>query len=398
MNSNGNNSNNNKKGNDMNIKDINENTIEVILHNKTVKVEDHSRTHHMGLDIYYIETVAWLIEGQWTIFDNKDWSGYTTLRRNAEAITGSSDYNWLYICAHAALHGYTGVEKSTYVDALLYAGVHGDVEAMGQFNGLAAVGQAAINARQAEVAATPSDCEYRARLIAEAGLSEAGTEALYLVHGTSHDLPYDENGNILLRPASDWGVRWEDKDQEVYLRNTLHFTLNGAVPETVDMFNHWEGDEYNFIIVPLQTVLDANPGTLGNLAAFDTWFTPQKGRSLVIPAGTFDVVKREDVGKVLVSKGVRVVRINDTHSDDMMDTFVRNVAAKLGVRANRLHTYEAEGFSESIRQGGDEVRPYWMAQTGSMPRIAALRSYDHDRFSGHHLTSEPKDPNMRRFM
>jgi hypothetical protein len=64
-------------------------------------------------------------------------------------------------------------------------------------------------------------------------------------------------------------------------RESLHFTQNSRVAEA-PLAGSW-ADNRNFTLARLNDVIEANPGSLGNLNPADTFFFPRPGSPLVLP-------------------------------------------------------------------------------------------------------------------
>lgn len=267
-------------------KGINMNTTTTIINYNDVIIEE--------ADGYNIVARVWDIDGENVIFNCVKHQGYTTVNRNAEAITGDKNYNEAYMFASYGspkVSAYSNHE-GTYVDALLYAGVRGNAEAMSEFNALADTGKAL-----AEEHLVLSD-EYNLTKwddIESDFIGPLNIDKLYLVHVTKYDVNelIDDEGNLIIRPSGDYKnmVEWANYGEGYFQRHSIHFTINHAVTTAkVAGITVGEWDEGTAIIVPLRAVLEANPGTLESLSANDTWFVPNVGEGLVIPAGKYHLI------------------------------------------------------------------------------------------------------------
>jgi len=285
------------------------------------------------------------------------------------------------------------------VAALLYSASRGDVEAMQELERLASVArEKMIQERKKEklnllsfMGDDPQDFNWKydgADYLVNAGSAAngeaifrpAGIDDLFLVHQTSYQPTFDEGGNIVLRPVSEYSPIDRNTGKpmidpitgrlvDVVQRETIHFALNHlAQPHemrTVD------GDTY-VIIVPLRDVLDANPGSLDNLYAVDTYLTPKPGEPLVIPmksgkvvnlaadnSNSSDVVKAlGDVGRQHNGSDTYETRIFPGGRHYSADAVDRRVAylAKVEVPEN-YPEYEG-GVSVGIHQG----QPNWFIE------------------------------------
>lgn len=205
------------------------------------------------------------------------------------------------------------------VSALTYAASRGDNIAMQELQRLADVGKQGMNAaRLAESERILSfhknwsdpnywDQKYPVQVklgTAKDGRTEIkrlmGIDDMFLVHQTDYAPTFDPNGNIILKPTGDYapidpatGKPMIDKVSGKPVanndRDNVHFTINHLV-EGHMWRNSPMGESY-VIVVPLRDVLNANPGSLDNLYAVDTFLTPKPGEGLVIPMRSGRVVQ-----------------------------------------------------------------------------------------------------------
>ena len=235
----------------------------------------------------------------------------------------------------------------TYVDALLYAMTKGDMIAASEFYKLATQGKKIKNARLKKP--SPTAFEDGLANLSEESLMEMKRlkidkykpEDLYLVHETAYKPQIDKFGNAIIKPTSEFTTdpsRWRkisDNAKErmrakglddlpadeyskyydemyqtiveqyrndgipmigdkylsrskSYYRDQIHFAVNHLVT------GHYQRESLSqgyVLIANLMETLKANPGSLGNLMAVDTWLTPKPGQGLKFPAGSFDVLK-----------------------------------------------------------------------------------------------------------
>lgn len=222
--------------------------------------------------------------------------------------------------AHQGLVFEQGNKKNIgQVSALTYAASRGDNIAMQELQRLADVGKQGMEAaRRAETErilsfnknwSNPDYWNQKSNVQIKLGTAKdgytqikrpMGIDDMFLVHQTNYAPTFDANGNIILKPAGDHapidpatGKPMVDKISGKPVanldRDNLHFTLNHLV-EGHMWRNSPTGESY-VIIVPLRDVLDANPGSLDNLYAIDTFLTPKPGEGLVIPMQSGRVVQ-----------------------------------------------------------------------------------------------------------
>lgn len=120
-----------------------------------------------------------------------------------------------------------------------------------------------------------------------------------MVHQTSFEPTIDADGNLVLKPAEDFDyvdpvtgeVALNPETGEPYeiYRGSVHFSLNhlveGHIYRPTPRTGTWA------VIIPAQSMIESNPGSLENLYAVDTFLTPPPGQGLKIPAGQFKIVK-----------------------------------------------------------------------------------------------------------
>lgn len=205
------------------------------------------------------------------------------------------------------------------VSALTYAASRGDNIAMQELQRLANVGKQAMEAaRLAESErilsfhkdwSNPNFWDNKPTVQVKLGTAKdgyteikrpMGIDDMFLVHQTDYAPTFDANGNIILKPTGDYAPidpatgkqtidKISGKPVANYDRDNLHFTINHLV-EGHMWRNSPTGQSY-VIVVPLRDVLDANPGSLDNLYAIDTFLTPKPGQGLVIPMQSGRVVQ-----------------------------------------------------------------------------------------------------------
>ena len=212
-----------------------------------------------------------------------------------------------------------GTKNIGQVSALTYAASRGDNIAMQELQRLADVGKQGMEAaRRAETErilsfhkdwSDPNYWNQKSTVQIKLGTAKdgyteikrpMGIDDMFLVHQTDYAPTFDANGNIILKPTGDYAPidpvtgqpmvdKISGKPVANYDRDNVHFTLNHLV-EGHMWRNSPTGESY-VIIVPLRDVLDANPGSLDNLYAIDTFLTPKPGEGLVIPMRSGRVVQ-----------------------------------------------------------------------------------------------------------
>ena len=136
--------------------------------------------------------------------------------------------------------------------------------------------------------------EYTARVI--------DTRDLFAVHQTSYKPTIDENGNLILRPTEDFGDNRRDDSTGPmrYHRGSIHFSLNHLVQGHMDRKSP-TGESYA-IITGINSILENNPDSLDNLFGVDTVMTPKPGEGLVMPRGTYRVVRLPSAADMGIEK------------------------------------------------------------------------------------------------
>jgi hypothetical protein len=213
---------------------------------------------------------------------------------------------WAY--AKAALYDSNPNKQNnskSEVDALLYAGSRGDDASLTRFEELAELGKKEVekikNQRRDETMQTEPwkfNEERLEKKIADGLVSEEDQKAaerilggsiddLYVVHQTEYAFPIDDEGNIALKPASAYPTTLEDGREIFVPRHTIHTALNHVVDPIEE--RPWPPNSH-IAIIPLRALLDANPGSIDNILAEDTFFTPEAGGVLKFPAGSYKTI------------------------------------------------------------------------------------------------------------
>ena len=188
---------------------------------------------------------------------------FEAMRMNPLSV-GSDDLMGDYISAVVAARR-AGV-PTTDIDALLYLMRGGDSGASELFQGVARSGERApfLRART-----SPS------------------FDDIVLAHSSAAPARRDAAGNVLLRAGGDYRTNpfipagSESRSAYYPWRSSVHFTQNSRVAEA-PLAGSWANNR-NFTLARLNDVIEANPGSLGNLNPADTFFFPQQGRPLVLP-------------------------------------------------------------------------------------------------------------------
>lgn len=249
-----------------------------------------------------------------------------------------------WIAARAARYESSGDQASTYVDALLYAGMRGDADSMLEFEDLAKKGELLIEEKRRMLTdgqgLSPAQIKYFQASADEKGIGNLSIDDLYVVHETTYDIVKDEAGNVLLRPAGDYGyIPTEDGGVYKHHRQTIHFTLNHLARG--HSFRERKSKS-NIIVTPLRSVIEDNPGALENLFVIDSWFVPEPEKPLVLRGATILENNEssenvdEELRQLLLSFGTNSFDGGETggsSSNDHQDFKVGQIAAELTVTA-----------------------------------------------------------------
>lgn len=387
-----------------------------------------------------VQAVVYDINGEKVAFGIEerhglDTTGIKVIELNPYEITGlergtpegeEMALNWVYADSYLLETGDYSNHNGTEISALLYAATKGDKEAEKQFKEYAEKGRAivkqkyqealdeerklldirlsdggvqqAIRTLQTRLAALrrkKADGYYGAELTEEdIANAKWGPKDLVLVRWSQFPPEYDDEGNIIVHPAS----KYLPVDRE-----TIHFTLNHAVEE--HMF--WsEGDEGGYLItVPLQDVIDSNGlESLDNLYGIDTYFTPKQGKGLKLPKAKVRKVEKGEDRKAITREIMETEYdtlgvAGGSHYTDTagFEDTVRLVARDLGIPPGALHASQPhkqfEQFNNYANSEGDRNlaanmnndAPFTFAPTiSTMERNALLAIADrqHAKWSG----------------
>jgi hypothetical protein len=210
---------------------------------------------------------------------------------------------WAYARSALSSNDGTGYKSTSEVDALLYAGARGDEASSARLEELAEIGKQKVEKIKSEAQAALKDIEPKSETnlkeqIAKGLVSEKDQKAaerilggsiddLYVVHQTEYAFPIDDEGNIALKPASAYPTTLEDGKEIFVPRHTIHTALNHVVDPIKE--RGWPPNSH-IAIIPLRALLEANPGSIDNILAEDTFFTPEAGGVLKFPAGSYKTI------------------------------------------------------------------------------------------------------------
>ena len=320
----------------------------------------------------------------WTIGDKKivfgvndsiDWQDDTEFESipiNPYEISGYSETSkegkefadkWIFARMQHDNEGEHQHGRSSYVDALLYSASRGDQGAVEKLDALAERGRERVEQERKKILDREQEWADKRRAdISAENMGDLGLDDLFVVHETKYATQTDENGNIILRPMSDYELLDEDgnpkidKDGRPYdlYRDSLHFAVNHVVQGHVMRAS--SGDS-NVIIVPLRSVVEANQGSIDTMNTVDTYFTPAPGQPLKLPGAI--VIKNtgqsglsKEVSDAMIGMGGkgRIFKGGEHYSTPGADAVVKNVGLELGVAAYGLHANLPASQLEKIRK------------------------------------------------
>ena len=328
-----------------------------------------------------IKGTTYVIDGQKIVFDSP-WVKYDdpsirVIKRNPFEITGLEEKSdkgrelsekWVY--AHSANTGESSRE-ATEIDALLYAGVRGDKEAMSEFDRLSEIGRDAVaDATQKRKQENAKYLEsYGNNNMKIEGIKDFNVDDMFLVHETSYPPQIDENGDIDLRPLADFDTTSRSGKNVRVPRNTVHFALNHLAGG--HMFRQRSEEDTDIIIIPLSEMIKENPDALEMLYSVDTSFTPKPGEGLKLKSGKYRVIKgtkdevdtRSRVEDTLKKLGAK--RIIKAESSESSSSGVDSAIFKLADELNVIAGLDSNGPNEQILN--------YVARQRSMGESADLR-------------------------
>ena len=161
-------------------------------------------------------------------------------------------------------------------------------------------------------------------------VTQTDTSNLFLFHEkelSMGDFEINENGDLLLRPVGDWqttdsGMQYfNELDPESpkllkgdpkakFHRRTIHLGINGPVAPVMNNGGLAGGRVVTSaiaVMVRLDDVVAANPGSVDNITSFDTFLTPPSGRPLVIPKGKYKVLSKTEAANWSIDGGTTTV-------------------------------------------------------------------------------------------
>lgn len=369
-------------------------------------VEGSRRQDMFGNTVWDIAD-TYKINGETVIFVNAektdiDTTGMKVLPLNPYEISGKSmdskegqDIAEKWFAARAATKSSMS-EGSSDIEALLYAGMNGDQEAMAQFEAHAAEGKKLIEQIKKDRIDSIELSDYNKAAVERKFARTGGkpkVEDLFLVRQVSFEPEFDDDGNLTMYPASNYEVDRGDGTMVKVPRTTLHFTLNHAVQQHM----MWQPGENDYIIVaPLKDFIDSNPDSIDNLYAIDTFATPKPGEPLTIPKGSFKIIKADKDANAR-QKGVfsAIEEMGGTHmfsggshysEEEGVDAAVSLISEQLGLNPGIIHAnhpsaqYE-KALYRAIGEDGESIQADWDAWIGSqlspnaMLNLAAISAW-----------------------
>jgi hypothetical protein len=310
-----------------------------------------------------------------------------------------------WIIARAMYAEDTNKNDLSYVDALLYAASRGDSDAQKELDSLAERGRERMQEivrqeREEFEANSPFEKEQRISSISAEQLQDVDIDQIFLVHETKWDTQTDEDGNIIIKPASDYdllgedGEKLKDEDGDEYdlYRGSIHFALNHIV-EGHMMRQGFPNS--NIIVVPLRSVLEANPDSIDMLYPVDTFFTPAPGEGLKIPGAK--VVRNDgqenlksEVWKTMESMGAtRSFSPGESYSTPGAEAVVANISEDLGLQRGDLHANTPHARYEKVRKKEKQSLFLGLNDLTKMGRNARIRIANNNRFAPNRYEAIP---------
>jgi hypothetical protein len=226
-----------------------------------------------------------------------------------------------------ALDGFKNENLSTarnktpnQIPALSYAAARGDDIALKELQRLAAIGKETQMVEKAEYMkdslqfVEKINWEQQPTAMVQIGLDNSlnpirrpiGIDDIVMTHQTNYLPEVDPvTGQRFIRPTQDFapidpetGKPWLDpvtgKPKPKPDQINVHMAANHVVQG--HMSRPQPGTGGYVITGPLRDLLDANPGSLNNLQAVDSWFTPKPGQGLILP-DSWRVIKTPGLDK-----------------------------------------------------------------------------------------------------
>ena len=285
-------------------------------------------------------------------------------------------------------------QHDTYVDALLYAASRGDDDAMKELREYSKRGKEEYEKsrekfieRNKEYLKEITDNAFSMAEIEREGLSDFTIDDIVLVHETTYEPKYDEDGNLIIRPIGDYELTDKDGNPFEYPRHTLHFAMNHLAAG--HMMRKRQDNSF-IIIVPLRSLLDANGGmdSLDALNVVDTYLTPKPGEPLRIPNpkvikndGSIENVD-DAVNEAITEMGSRVLDggQDGQYTTRGQDARIAQIALENNIHSG-LHANNPHGYLEGLHRGEKSQYIIRAAEIAQLGRNAMLRLSDNDRWS-----------------
>ena len=259
-------------------------------------------------------------------------------------------------------------DNSGYASALLYSSSRGDKDAEKELQRLAAVGKAHRTSKKdkyvAKIEESMGDIDWISKGDENTlfyGINEnyeytptvIDTRDLFAVHQTSYKPTIDENGNLILRPTEDFGDNRKDDGTGPmrYHRGSIHFSLNHLVQGHMDRQSP-TGESYA-IITGINSILENNPDSLDNLFGVDTVMTPKPGEGLVMPRGTYRIVRLPSAADMGIEKWMpesgNIARLTDEERIRDMNEAIQFQAAQKQVIDEMLDEMGKETYGPDYK-------------------------------------------------
>ena len=362
-----------------------------------------------------VQAVVYDIDGEKVVFGVEerhglDTTGIKVIPLNPYEITGldrdseegqEMALDWLYASLAAYEDADYNNRNDTEISALLYSATKGDEESKKKFKEYAKKGREIAQQRRQQALSDESeridrrmsdaqvawDVRYMQERLAqlrkkkkEGYISSPSKEEiddtkitpdnLVLVRWSEFPPEYDADGNVILRPASEYVA---------VDRQTMHFTLNHSVEEHI-FWNDGGGEGY-LIMTTLGDALSANGvESLDNLYSVDTYFTPKPGEGLKLPNAKVVKVSKGEDRKAITAKVVEEEFDSFEISggphyagtagfDDTVSIIARDLGiVPGGLHANRPHR-NLEQMNNYLSDSGSQERDLRPEKNNSGPYV-----------------------------
>lgn len=160
------------------------------------------------------------------------------------------------------------------------------------------------------------------------GLTEG---RLVAVHETSHQVERDEEGHVIVRPAGD--------HSEHGVRDSVHLSINHPV---IGHLERAQPEDSTLILIPLDRLVEDNPGSLYNLYTVDTRMAPEPRKGIrfdkdhvVLIEGGDPESRKESAKKVI--EGLGASWAGDAGKDyaELTDRRLAPIAMAEGIASGR---------------------------------------------------------------